>query len=657
MSLQLWLPLNGNYANKGLSSQTVIRNQGTTVAQYGKCGPCTQIASGQYITLENAPLTNSTTEFSIAFFMKTGTGTQCLWNGRTVAGSGVALFTLGGKLRFDAGGIQTTFDYSYPTNNTWIHVCVTKDTSVKRLYINGELLEEVADPGSTSSVSTNATIGVSSTGTITGSLTINQFKGSLNDYRVYDHALSVKEVKEISKGLICHLKLDKAIPSSSKVPDVSGFGNNGTSGSSALTTLIDSPRYGKAPSFTGDNNSYINLGRTAMCGDEITVSVWAQSSDWGTWNRRFLSCTEWGGWNFEPGNAGLLNFSIGTGTTSNSYVASPTTGTLKSSLSAGWHHFVGKYDGFKKYLYIDGVKDYEVSTGKSTKTPIFYNANTNIYVGAEAGGNLSAGGSGHIGGLNDVRIYGTALSDSDILELYKGFPKLYRSGTFYASTFSEVDTGDKVKKNGDIESSSFIALGGMNDLSVMSYDGAYWLKVLRHSNPSDLTARFSTSNYGNLITNPALYSRLSDIPKCRSKEGKFEFLVRQKPKETDSTAILRWTQTNDPTTTTTPSDFVNIENCNSATQGIRKNGSSAYLTAYNPNATTNWFGACGAVSSHQGGIPGFNTAVITTGFLELWVRIDNTNLDLTDLTTTATTDAGRIYKDNRGMQFSDIYEI
>jgi hypothetical protein len=48
--------------------------------------------------------------------------------------------------------------------------------------------------------------------TITNTLHPNyQLKGYLNDVRIYDHCLSPKEVKEISKGLVLHYKMDDKI--------------------------------------------------------------------------------------------------------------------------------------------------------------------------------------------------------------------------------------------------------------------------------------------------------------------------------------------------------------------------------------------------------------------------------------------------------------
>jgi hypothetical protein len=58
--------------------------------------------------------------------------------------------------------------------------------------------------------------------------------------------------------------------------------------------------------------------------------------------------------------------------------------------------------------------------------------------------------------------------------------------------------------------------------------------------------------------------------------------------------------------------------------GLYAKKGSAYLTTNNGNSG-NWWGAVGSYSVYEGGIPGWgpSTTVTTTGFNDLYVRIDN----------------------------------
>ena len=195
----------------------------------------------------------------------------------------------------------------------------------------------------------------------------------------------------------------------------------------------DTPRYSVATKFNG-TNSYINVGRGGMVRDEITVNIWGYKDDWTKYNSRLISCTEGGGWNFEPVSGGKIHFALGTGNTSNTY-KSPTGYTL-SELSSGWHMFTGTYDGFTVKQYVDGILNTFIDA-YTTKTMIFYNANNSIIIGAEAGGGSSTAGGFFNGYLSDLRIYATALSESDLQSLYNNSGFLDSSGNIYATEYTE----------------------------------------------------------------------------------------------------------------------------------------------------------------------------------------------------------------------------
>lgn len=199
MSLQVWLPLNGDLKNQGLSDITVT-NSGATVNNNGKIGKCYYFGGQNQITFPSQSWMSMklANHFSVFCWVK---GTTTGW-----------LFAEGGwelvlRPTFAKIGLSNNsqypaeYSYSFDTN-TWYHLGFTwsGSTGKLKLYLNGKLV-------ASSDVPSSANFDIN-----------NSFKMCytsgvyLNDFRIYDHALSVKEVKEIAKGLVLHYPLNKPMP-------------------------------------------------------------------------------------------------------------------------------------------------------------------------------------------------------------------------------------------------------------------------------------------------------------------------------------------------------------------------------------------------------------------------------------------------------------
>lgn len=230
--------------------------------------------------------------------------------------------------------------------------------------------------------------------------------------------------------------------------DVSGFQNNGKKYGN-LNWSSDTPRYNACYEFDGTGD-YIRLqqneyDRFRLARDELTVNIWAYKDDWsdytgsgitGQWNTLF-SCAEGGGWVlYERGN-GIIHYSVGTGSTTNAYKSKDTATGYAGTLSAGWHMFTMTYDGLTLLGYIDGELVTNTTAAYTEKTPIFYkNGTASVYVGTECGASTS-GGFYWTGKLSDFRVYETALSSDDILELYHTGASLASNGTLMTSEYVE----------------------------------------------------------------------------------------------------------------------------------------------------------------------------------------------------------------------------
>lgn len=216
MSLQVWLPLNGSARNQGLSEVTF---------------------SGSPASYDNSPLGCKCAKFYPGHVLKgdpnfdfgyTGDFSYCCWvlpvmNGQNSPYSDY-LVSYG---RVDAEGrgygaslpdqesIRFHFGYEVydiaADEKVWVHIAFVKKDDMIYLYKNGDLQashEITKDQYPTYEQANGLGIGCF----IHKGGSIYHTDSSMNDFRLYDHALSEKEIREISSGLVLHYPLNN-IPS------------------------------------------------------------------------------------------------------------------------------------------------------------------------------------------------------------------------------------------------------------------------------------------------------------------------------------------------------------------------------------------------------------------------------------------------------------
>lgn len=221
MSLRIWLPLNGDLKNNGIN-QYEITTINTISWVNGKIGKAVQIGNGNQVT--NGISINSNLEdilvgnYSISVWIKP-LGNHVHYNGAIISSGDWSNSSAHSKWSFGVSqdntkvdvlctGYNTYLNCACPVNE-WTHLaCVYNGTNVVKLYKNGEYVGQYQNNNfptqrPTSSAS-NTTIGRE-----TYANGYFSFNGCINDLRIYDHALSEKEVKKISQGLILHYPLNR----------------------------------------------------------------------------------------------------------------------------------------------------------------------------------------------------------------------------------------------------------------------------------------------------------------------------------------------------------------------------------------------------------------------------------------------------------------
>lgn len=178
-------------------------------------------------------------------------------------------------------------------------------------------------------------------------------------------------------------------------------------------------------------------------------------------------------------------------------------------------------------------------------------------------------------------------------------------------------------------------------------DGSLWTHIFHHNAPvSNLFA--STDNFTSaLYKNENLWFVFSIC----SNVNKWELLVIQSSTAGATEKKIRWIQQYNPMTAT----FDNVAKANityitgseystSTWGGLYRKGGNTYLCANN-GTNGNWWGATGCWTAYQGGLPAFFGEICSTGYYDIYLRIDN--LSNTEVTITG----------NSAITANEFYEL
>lgn len=161
------------------------------------------------------------------------------------------------------------------------------------------------------------------------------------------------------------------------------------------------------------------------------------------------------------------------------------------------------YDRTNTSLYIDGILDQQTASSYPG-IDISYNANTPFTLGAEAQTIASPIAGTFVGGLSDVRIYATALSAADVLELYNTPANIDNLNNMHTFEFLE-DAGNSISKNGLTHTKTITQYDEISkycqydNALYFEPDGSAWIHIYHHNDPGAgsfaSTDTFSTGVY------------------------------------------------------------------------------------------------------------------------------------------------------------------
>lgn len=239
MGLVLWMPCIKDLHNQGLVGTNPI---GTCTYEAGKIGNCAKVTSTIDTGLSSDKWDYSTKSISFGGWFKFNKAEMqaAVLNKSTNTNQRYASFNLLGKNSYNGFALSLSTNNIYnPTADltslniqasmrsstalwicgfgtiewdTWIHLFITWDFDSKTFtaYKNGTKVSSYTISNWGGNFTYRGAFNIADNAILGGNGPVVIMPFRVNDVRVYDHCLSLKEVKEISKGLVLHYPLNDA---------------------------------------------------------------------------------------------------------------------------------------------------------------------------------------------------------------------------------------------------------------------------------------------------------------------------------------------------------------------------------------------------------------------------------------------------------------
>lgn len=594
-----WWPLNGSLEDY-IGKNDLVATTGFSSSDAGKIGRCYTAS------------TNSASAQSKNSIMTEGNFSLCCWFKLTdVSQNPTAIVTfhdhnatsniginLGdNKLAVSIGYTDGSREWNARKGtttisaNVWYHAAVTYNHNTKQvsLYLNGVREYTGTLTKTVKFTSTKLSVNWWSTGYSGGYFTT----GFYNDIRVYNHELSYKEVKEIAKAKMIHYACNESF--NSKVRDNSGFRYHASLASGASPTLTNADSGTGSSSFLFANGSKQSNGlyqhfmsdTTIRIPEQGTLSYWIKYSGTENADNKYA--------------VGFLNFcsmnnSGALGMIYYKDASNHTTTTANQSLRDGkWHmHTISWNKSTKAFKnYLDGTLLQSATVTDFTHAGTF----KNFIVGSA----WTTSYGGHSGYLDDIRVYATVLSDTDVKDLYQTKGSVAKNGKLFVNEIMETSTANMVTK---------------------SAYSANWTRIFYHNNKAGTVVFGSDKKELYRCNTTDKKSDLWALERFRDKDGNFELLLEYEGID----GYNRWKQTSNFVETTAITGYTAVA-CSWTSSGwgglaLSQDGGSTWIDGSPNSGASSWWYAIGCKTGYNGGIPGPNGTIATAG-VSIWVRTDN----------------------------------